>query len=46
MAGSLAERQENGVIRKISETIRRNKKFPVTILSRNKTKLQNIIGAR
>ena len=46
MAGFLAERQENGVIRKISETIRQNKKFPVTILSRNKTKLQNIIGAR
>jgi hypothetical protein len=44
MAGASAERQENGVIKKINDAVTKNKKNPITLIA-GKTTLTGVIGA-
>ena len=44
MAGASAERQENGVIQKIKEAVKKNKGHPIT-LKAGKTTLEGVVGA-
>lgn len=44
MAGTKAERQENGVIRAINEAVKRNKKNPITVVA-GKTRFSGVISA-
>jgi hypothetical protein len=44
MAGASAERQENGVIKAITDAVKKNKKNPVTVIA-GKTKITGVIHA-
>ena len=44
MAGASAERQETGLVRAINNAVRRNKKYPITLIA-GKTKLTGVIRA-
>jgi hypothetical protein len=44
MAGSAAERQETGVIKKINDAVKANKKYPITLKAGN-TVIAGVVGA-
>jgi len=44
MAGASAERQETGVVKSITDALKKNKNNPITIIA-GKTKIANVIGA-